>query len=86
MNRRFLDGGGATGADADSDGLLLLGAGATADAEGCCERFNRREGFPPGLALESPVGPVGPVGSCDMLCFTLVEKGIYATVAKLYSD
>jgi hypothetical protein len=78
VNRRFLVAGGGTGADDDadadavSDALLLpeTGAADAADAEGgCCEpeRFNRREGFPPGLAPGAPVGPVGPPGGCDML-------------------
>jgi hypothetical protein len=58
--------------DVDSDGRLLLpdvGTADAADAEGGgCERFNRREGFPPGFAPVGPVGPVGPAGGvCDML-------------------
>lgn len=96
VKRRFLDAGGGTGADADADadadvdseGRLLLPDAAdaadadAADAEGCCERFNRREGFPPGFAPEAPVGPAGPVGCLsDILCYALVEKGMYTRQA-----
>jgi maltooligosyltrehalose trehalohydrolase len=53
---------------ADAGAADAGAADAGADAAGCCERFNRREGFPPGLAPEAPVGPAGPVGGLsDML-------------------
>jgi hypothetical protein len=74
VKRRFLVAGGGTGADADddaSDGLLLPETGAAADAEGgCCERFNRREGFPFGFAPEGPVGPVGPTGGLSDIFYS----------------